>query len=52
MAVTRWESPLTVKLKSRFGDSIREFSTYAGQNFLVADLASIVSILEFLKMEE
>ena len=52
MAATPWESPLTEKLKSCFGDSIREFSTYAGQNFLVAEPATVVPILEFLKVEE
>lgn len=52
MAVTPWQSPLTEKLKSRFGDSIREFSTYVGQNFLVADLAAVFPILEFLRIEE
>lgn len=52
MAVTPWESPLTERLRSRFGDSIREFSTYLGQNFLVADLAAVIPILEFLKIEE
>ena len=52
MAVSPWESPLTAKLKSRFADSIREFSTYAAQNFLVAELAAVASILEFLKIEE
>ena len=52
MAVTPWDSPLTAHLKSRFGDQIREFSTYVGQNFLVAEPAAIIPILEYLKIEE
>lgn len=52
MAVTSWESPLTAGLKDRFGDSIVEFSTYLGQNFLVAEPAAVVPILEHLKIEE
>ena len=52
MATAPWESELTARLKARFGDSIRELVTYVGQNFLVADLASAVPILEFLKIED
>src|SRR5712692_2799473 len=52
MATTAWEGPLTQNLKGRFGDSIKEFSTYVGQNFLVADLPAVVPILEYLKVEE
>jgi NADH-quinone oxidoreductase subunit C len=52
MAASPWQSPLTEKLKSRFGESIREFSTYLDQNFLIADLPAVVPILEFLKVEE
>jgi len=52
MATTPWESRLAASLKEQFGDRIREFSTYAGQNFLVAEPESAISILEFLKIEE
>src|SRR5437899_1935455 len=52
MAVTPWESPLTLRLKEHFGDAIKEFSTYVGQNFLVAELSSVIPILELLKIEE
>lgn len=52
MAATPWESQLTLRLKERFPDSIREFSTYVGQNFVVAELPAVVPILEFLKIEE
>jgi NADH-quinone oxidoreductase subunit C len=51
MAVTPWESELTQALKTRFGDSITEFSSYVGQNFLAAKPDAIVPILEFLKVE-
>ena len=52
MAVTPWESELTLALKDRFGDRISEFSTYVGQNFLVAAPDAIVPILQFLKAEQ
>lgn len=52
MAVTPWQSPLTESLQARFGESIKEFSTYVGQNFLVADIAALIPILEHLKVEE
>ncbi len=51
MAVTLWESDLTRRLKEQFGDQIAEFSTYLGQNFLVAKPDAAVSILEYLKLE-
>src|SRR5689334_4036414 len=52
MAVTPWESELTGHLREHLGDRITEFSTYLGQNFLVAKSDAVVSILEFLKLEE
>lgn len=52
MAVAPWESPLTQSLKSRFGEAIKEFSSYVGQNFLIADLPAVIPILEYLKIEE
>ena len=52
MAVTPWESPLTASLQSRFGDQIQSFSTYVGQNFLIAEPAAVIPILEHLKIEE
>lgn len=51
MAVTSWESDLVSALKARFGDRITEFSTYLGQNFLVASPDAVIAILEFLKLE-
>jgi NADH-quinone oxidoreductase subunit C len=52
MAVAPWEDALTRSLKEQFGDEITEFSTYLGQNFLVARPEAVVPILEFLKLEE
>jgi NADH-quinone oxidoreductase subunit C len=52
MATTPWESDLTKNLKDHFGDQITEFSSYLGQNFLVAKPDAVISILEFLKLEE
>ena len=52
MAVTPWDSPLTTRLKEQFGEAIQEFSSYLGQNFLVASLPSVIPILECLKIEE
>jgi NADH-quinone oxidoreductase subunit C len=52
MAATPWESEFTARLKDRFGDQIRESSTYVGQNFLVARPEAVVPLLEYLKIEE
>jgi NADH-quinone oxidoreductase subunit C len=52
MATTPWESDLTASLKEHFGDDITEFSTYLGQNFLIAKPAAVIPILEFLKLEQ
>lgn len=52
MAVTPWESDLTAALKAEFGDRITEFSTYVGQNFLVAAPGAVPSIIDFLKLEQ
>jgi NADH-quinone oxidoreductase subunit C len=51
MVTTPWESDVTQLLKERFGGDITEFSTYLGQNFLVAKPAAVVPILEALKLE-
>lgn len=49
MAATPWESELTQALKEEFGDQILEFSSYLGQNFLVAKPEAAIPILESLK---
>jgi NADH-quinone oxidoreductase subunit C len=51
MAVTPWESDIAEILKERFGGEITEFSTYLGQNFLVAKPDAVIPILETLKLE-
>jgi len=51
MAVTPWESDLTQQLKERFGNQITQFSSYLGQNFLIAKPIATIPILEFLKLE-
>jgi len=51
MATTPWESDVTKRLKEIFGDQITEYSSYLGQNFIVAKPESVIPILEFLKLE-
>src|ERR1700684_3123455 len=51
MVTTPWESDITQVLKDRFGDGIVEFSSYLGQNFLIANPAAVIPILETLKLE-
>jgi NADH-quinone oxidoreductase subunit C len=51
MVTTPWESDITSLLKERFGSAIKEFSTYLGQNFLIASPDAVVSVLEALKLE-
>ena len=52
MEVSPWEGPLADSLKERFGDQIKEFSSYRDQSFLVAELSAVVPIIEFLKLEQ
>ena len=52
MEVVPWEGPLVDSLKERFGDQVKEFSTYREQSFLVAELQAVVPIIEFLKLEQ
>lgn len=49
MATAPWEGPLVEALRGRFGEQVHEFSTYLGQEFLVADAAAIVDVLEYLR---
>src|SRR5512147_773396 len=44
MQTTPWESDLTAALKEEFGDSITEFCSYLGQNFLVAKAGTAIPI--------
>ena len=52
MQTAPWQDELTGRLKERFGEKITEFSTYLGQNFLVAQSESAVAIIDFLKSTE
>lgn len=52
MASTPWEGELPTRLKERFPGQIAQCSTYLGQDFVVADLASVIQIVEYLKLEE
>ena len=51
MAATPWDSDLSRDLQERFAGQIKEASTYLGQNFIVVDADSVISILEYLKLE-
>jgi len=51
MAATPWDSDLCRDVRERFGDQIRETSTYLGQNFIVCKPEAAVPLLEFLKLE-
>src|SRR5205823_5974774 len=52
MAATLWESDLATELRQRFGNQVRETSTYLGQNFVVVSPDSVISVLEHLKLED
>jgi len=52
MSTSPWESELTARLAQEFGSHIAEFSTYLGQNFLIAAADAVIRILEYLKLEE
>jgi NADH-quinone oxidoreductase subunit C len=51
MAATAWDSDLARELKERFGDRIKETSTYLGQNFVVIMPDAAIPVLEYLKLE-
>ncbi len=51
MAVAAWESDLTRLLAEQFPGEILEFSSYLGQDFLVAKPGAVIPIIEFLKLE-
>ncbi len=52
MQTTPWEGDLARRLAERFGSAISEFSTYLGQNFLVADSDAVPAVIDYLKREE
>lgn len=52
MQTTPWESELVEDLKEEFGDRIKAFCSYLGQEFLVAEPAAVIPIIEYLKLEQ
>jgi NADH-quinone oxidoreductase subunit C len=52
MQTTPWEGPLVDDLKEEFGAKIKDFCTYVGQSFLVAETAAVIPIIEYLKVEQ
>jgi NADH-quinone oxidoreductase subunit C len=52
MSTSPWESEVTARLVQEFGSQISEFSTYVGQNFLIAAPEAVIRVLEYLKLEE
>jgi NADH-quinone oxidoreductase subunit C len=51
MAATPWEGELPSMIKERFPDEVTAFSSYLGQNFMLAKPDAVIPILEFLKLE-
>ncbi len=51
MAATPWDGDLPREVKDRFGDEIRETSTYLGQNFIVCKPEAAIALVEYLKLE-
>ena len=51
-AVTPWQSDTVTRLKQRFGEAIREASTYLTENYVVVDPARVKDICLFLRDEE
>ena len=52
MEVSPWEGPLADALKERFGEQVKEFSSFRSQNFLAAELGGVLPIIEYLKLEQ
>lgn len=49
MQTSPWESEITAALAGHFGAAISEFSSYVGQNFLIAGAAAVPGITNYLK---
>ena len=52
MSTTSWEGELPARLSQAFGAGVSEFSTYLGQNFLVALPDRVIPILAHLRNNE
>jgi NADH-quinone oxidoreductase subunit C len=50
--VQPWNTPLTDRLKAKYGTGIRESVSYVGQPYLVVDRSLVYEILEILRDEE
>ncbi|MBN8729762.1 MAG: NADH-quinone oxidoreductase subunit C [Acidobacteria bacterium] len=51
MAAEPWDDDLTRALAQQFGNRVERYATYLGQKFLVAEMAAVRDIIEFLKLE-
>jgi NADH-quinone oxidoreductase subunit C len=47
-----WNTPMTDRLKAKYGTGIRESVSYVGQPYLVVDRSLVYEILEILRDEE
>jgi NADH-quinone oxidoreductase subunit C len=52
MQTTPWDGELVEDLKEEFGERIKEFCSYVGQDFLVAEPGAVIPIIEYLKMDQ
>jgi NADH-quinone oxidoreductase subunit C len=52
MQATPWEGDLASRLAERFGPAISEFSTYLGQNFVVAGADAVPAVIDYLRTAE
>src|ERR1019366_339017 len=51
MMATLWDGDLARDLKERFGDRVKQTSTYLGQNFIVDIPDGAIPALGYLKLE-
>jgi NADH-quinone oxidoreductase subunit C len=52
MQSSPWQDEFANRLAERYGAAISEFSTYLGQNFIVAERESVPAIVTYLKATE
>lgn len=52
MQTAPWEDELVEELKEEFGGRTKEFCKYVGQEFLAAEPAAVIPIIEYLKSEQ
>src|ERR1035441_7405787 len=51
MMATLWDGDLARDLKERFGDRVKQTSTYLGQNFIVATPDGVIPDRKSIKLE-